>query len=65
MFCDCSSLIKLHDISNLNTKNVRDMSFIFYNCSLINKLPDISKWNIENLIDAGHVPELFIFNFIT
>ena len=41
--CDCKSLISLPDISKWNTKDVTDMSYMFYNCSSLSSLPDISK----------------------
>ena len=37
------------DISNWNTSNVNDMSFIFYDCESFNQ--DISQWNVSNVID--------------
>ena len=36
MFDNCTSLLSLPDISEWNTKNVTNMSYMFYNC---NKLP--------------------------
>ena len=47
----CNSLISLPDISKWNTKNVTDMSFMFYSCESLISLPDISKWNTKNVID--------------
>ena len=49
LFCDCSSLISLPDISKWDTNNVTDMSFIFSGCEKLNELPDISKWNINKV----------------
>ena len=43
MFCECSSLSSLPDISKWNTNNVTNMSEMFYNCSSLSSLPDISK----------------------
>ena len=51
MFCDCSSLSSLPDISKWNTSNVINMSYMFYACSSLSSLPDISKWNIRNDTD--------------
>ena len=38
-----------YNISNWNTKNVLDISFIFLGCEYLKLLPDISKWNIEKV----------------
>ena len=47
MLSDCSSLSSLPDISNWNTSNVTNMSYIFNNCKSLLSLPDISKWNTK------------------
>ena len=49
MFCECSSLLDLPDISKFNTSNVTDIRFIFYNCTSLESLPDISKLNTSNI----------------
>ena len=43
MFNGCNSLISLPDISNWNTKNVTNMSYMFSDCSSLISLPNISK----------------------
>ena len=48
MFCRCSTLSSLSDISNWDTNNVKDMSRIFKCCSSLSSLPDISNWNTNN-----------------
>ena len=48
LFRGCQKLYDLPDISNWNTKNVTDMSYMLCSCG-VNNLPDISKWNIENV----------------
>ena len=53
LFNDCSSLKSLPDISNWNTKNVKDMSHMFEKCSSLESLPDISNWNTKNVIDMS------------
>ena len=53
MFCGCSSLSSLPDISQWNTKNVINMNSMFFNCSSLLSLPDISKWNTNNVIDMN------------
>ena len=42
-------LSSLPDISKWNTKNITDMSSIFYGCKLLSSLSDISKWNTKNV----------------
>ena len=36
-------------MSKWDTKNVKNMLFIFYKCSSLISIPDISKWNTNNL----------------
>ena len=55
MFYNCSSLISLPDISNLDTKNVTNMEGMFSGCSLLKSLPDISKWNTKNVNDMSYI----------
>ena len=55
IFCNCSSLKSLPDISNWNTQNVVNMSGIFSGCSDIISLPDISKWNVDNVTDLSNM----------
>ena len=47
MFCECSSLTKL-DLSNFNTNNVTDMSWMFYKCSSLTNI-DLSNFNTNNV----------------
>ena len=55
MFCGCSSLLSLPDISKWNTSNVNNISYIFYNCSSLSKLPDISKWNLKKVSNSCNI----------
>ena len=55
MFHDCTSLLFLPDISELNTFHVTDMSYLFYGCNLLENIPNISKWNISNVKDLSHL----------
>ena len=50
-----SLLNYLPDISRWNTKNVNDMSYMFYGCESLISLPDISNWNTENVIDMSNM----------
>ena len=52
-FRDCSSLSSLPDISKWDTKNITNMSYMFYNCSSLSSLPDISKWDTKNITDMS------------
>jgi len=47
MFSYCISLKNLPDIYKWDTKNVIDMSGMFYKCLSLNNLPDISKWDTK------------------
>ena len=53
MFSNCSSLISLPDISNLDTSNVFDMSKLFYKCKSLSFIPDISNWDTSNVTDMN------------
>ena len=49
MFCGCSNLSNLPDISKWNTNNITDICYMFNGCSSLSSLPDISKWNTNNV----------------
>ena len=55
MFKDCSSLLFLPNISELNTFHVTDMSYLFYGCTLIENIPNISKWNTSNVTNMSYM----------
>ena len=55
MFKDCSTLLFLPNISELNTFHVKDMSYLFYGCTLLENLSDISKWNTSNVINMSYM----------
>ena len=55
MFDGCNLLKSLSDISDWDTKNVTDMSYIFNKCSSLVSLPDISKWNTENVTNMSNL----------
>jgi len=46
MFSGCSSLTSLN-LSNFNTNNVTNMSYMFFNCSSLTSL-DLSNFNTNN-----------------
>ena len=39
----------LPDLSNWNTNNIINMTFLFRKCSSLKCLPDISNWNTYNI----------------
>ena len=43
MLGECSSLSFIPNISELNTNNITNLSYIFSKCSLLSSLPNISK----------------------
>ena len=51
MFYECSSLIKIPDISKWNTSNLKSMNELFYNCTSLINVPDLSKWKIDKIND--------------
>jgi len=55
MFCDCTSLISLPDISKWNTNNITGVNSMFNYCTSLLSLPDISKWNTNNVTDMSYM----------
>ena len=53
MFSECSSLTSLN-LSNFNTNNVTDMSYMFYKCSSLTSL-NLSNFNTNNVIDMKDI----------
>ena len=50
-----NSFILIPDISNWNTENVTDMSYMFYGCDAISSIPDISNWNTKNVRNMSYM----------
>ena len=50
-----SMFFKITNISEWDTKNVTDMSGMFYNCNSLESLPDISQWNTENVMNMSNL----------
>ena len=48
LFCYCTKLISLPDISKWKTQNVTNMSYMFSNCLKLKSLPDISIWTFKD-----------------
>ena len=57
MFYGCKSLINI-DLSNFNTKNVRNMSYMFYGCNSLTNI-DLSNFNFINIIHAYLIYHMF------
>ena len=55
MFCDCSALLSLHNISNMNTSKITDMKYLFRGCKTLKYLPDISKWDTSKVTDMSNM----------
>ena len=47
MFCGCSSLQSIPDLSKWNTTNVKDMSNLFSYCTSLQTIPIISNKKIK------------------
>ena len=54
MFYECSSLISLPVISELDTKNVTNMGSMFFGCSSLISLPDISEWDTKKVTGMSY-----------
>ena len=55
MFCGCSLLESLPDISHWNTTNVTNLSYMFSGCKSLKALSDNSKWDTQNVINMSHL----------
>ena len=53
MFLHCINLISI-DLSNFNTENVLDMSYLFYNCISITSI-DVSNFNTKNVYNMSEM----------
>ena len=51
MFCDCKLITKLPNISNWDTSNVTDVSYLFDGCSELKDISPIRNWNKNKIID--------------
>ena len=52
MFFECS--LTYLDFSHFNTKNVKNMSFMFFACHHLEKI-DLSNFNTQNVINMEHI----------
>ena len=53
MFDECSSLIKLPDISKWNVDRNCIIFSLFYKCSSLIEIPDISNWKTDEITDMN------------
>ena len=53
MFCGCSELYSITNLSELDISDVTDMSFMFYECSSLLSLSNISKWNTSKVTNMS------------
>ena len=51
-FLDCDKLTEIQSIGNLNTSEVKDMSYMFGYCSSLTSL-DLSNFNTDNVSNMG------------
>ena len=45
----------LKNFEGFDTKNIKNMSYMFYNCFSLEKLPYIAKFNTSNVTDMNHM----------
>ena len=55
MFCECSSLISVTNLHDLNISNVTNLSHMFFGCSSLTSLSGISKWETKNVTDMSYM----------
>ena len=46
MFDGCIALHFIYDVSNWNTKQLTNMSYMFHRCTSLKRLNDIEKWDV-------------------
>ena len=55
MFYECSSLISITNLYDLNINNVTNLSYMFFGCFSLTSLSDISEWKINKVNDISHM----------
>lgn len=55
MFCGCTSLLNIDNISKWDTKKVRKMNSMFSGCESLIILPDISNWDTSNVVGMNYM----------
>ena len=48
-------LSEISSIQNLDTSQVKEMSYLFSNCTLLKEIPDISNWDTSNVININNL----------
>ena len=55
MFYECTSLIEIYNLYDLNINNVTNISNMFFGCSSLTSLSDMSGWKTSKIIDMSHM----------
>ena len=55
MFCGCTSLLNIDNISKWDTKKVTKMNSMFSGCESLIILPDISNWDTSNVVGMNYM----------
>ena len=55
MFCNCSELLCISDLSKLNTSKITNMSYLFNGCTSLEYLSGISNWDTSNVTDMSYI----------
>ena len=58
MIFRCNNIINIDLYSFQDTKNVKDMSYMFAGCNELESLPDISQWDTKNV---NNMSDMFAF----
>ena len=55
MFSECSSLVSIDNLCDLNINNVINLSYMFFGCSSLTSLSDISEWKTDKVTNMSHM----------
>jgi hypothetical protein len=59
MFCYCSSLTSLSDITKWKLNKGTNIKDLFYGCSSLFSKPDVSKWDLDDNNNSQNNLSLF------
>ena len=59
MFVNCISLETV-DMSNIDTSNVTNMSWMFYYCRYLTEIKGVENWNIQGLVNSNSL-DIFLY----
>lgn len=54
MFYNCTNLVSINNIEDINTENVTNMVGLFYNCNKISSI-DLSAWDVSNVTTINNL----------